>query len=61
MITPLIVNTPLTTSVPIRKGEDVVLYSQELTGLRRNDQIAARAIFTASIEHIRTTCSTAAG
>jgi hypothetical protein len=52
VITPRIVNTPLTTSVPIRKGEDVVLYSQELTGLRRNDQIAARAIFTASIEHI---------
>ena len=52
VITPLIVNTPLTTSVPIRKGEDVVLYSQELTGLRRNDQIAARAIFNASIELI---------
>jgi hypothetical protein len=52
VIPPRIVNTPLTTSVPIRKGEDVVLYSQELTGLRRDDQIAARAIFTASIEHI---------
>jgi hypothetical protein len=47
-----ITNTLLVPSVPIRKGEDVVLFSQELTGLERDDQLTALAVFTAGIEGI---------
>ncbi len=45
----LITNELQTTSVPIRKGDDVVVYSQRLDGLRKNDQIAAVAGMTTDI------------
>jgi hypothetical protein len=51
-VPPQITNTPLITSVPIRKGEKVVVFSQLLDGLERNDQLAAIAGMTTSIEHL---------
>ncbi|MGH2994484.1 MAG: hypothetical protein ACRDL1_13250 [Solirubrobacterales bacterium] len=51
-VPPLVTGTLLTTSVPIRKGDDVVVFSRELTGLERNDQLFALAGMTTSIEHI---------
>jgi hypothetical protein len=48
-VPPQVTNTLLVPFVPIRKGADVVLFSQELTGLERNDQLAASAVFTVSV------------
>ncbi|HZA89182.1 MAG TPA: hypothetical protein VE401_03035 [Solirubrobacterales bacterium] len=48
-VPPQVTNTLLVPFVPVRKGEDVVLFSQELTGLERNDQLAASAVFTVSV------------
>jgi hypothetical protein len=47
-----ITTTVLAPTVPVRKGDRVVLYSQELTGLERNDQLAAVATATTSIDTI---------
>jgi hypothetical protein len=49
-VKPRITNSLLTTSVPIRKGDDVVVFSQELDGLKANDQIVANAGMTTSVE-----------
>ena len=51
-IPPQVTGTPLTTSLPIRKGDDMVVFSQELTGLERNDQLSVVAGLTTSIEDI---------
>ena len=51
-VPPEITNTLLAPTVPIRKGDRVVLFSQELTGLERNDQLAAFGTMGASIESI---------
>ena len=48
-VKPLISNELLTTSVPIRKGEDVVVYSQRIDGLEKNDQIVANAGMTTDV------------
>jgi hypothetical protein len=51
-VPPLATGTPLTASVPIRKGEDVVVFSQELSGLEKGDQLAVQAWMTTSIGHL---------
>jgi hypothetical protein len=38
--------------VPIRKGDDVVVLSLELSELKRGDQLAVQAWMTTSIEHL---------
>jgi hypothetical protein len=48
-VPPRVTNTLLVPFVPVRKGADVVLFSQELTGLERNDQLTASAVFTVSV------------
>jgi hypothetical protein len=48
-VQPQVTNTLLAPFVPVRKGQGVVLFSQELTGLERNDQLTASALFTTSI------------
>jgi hypothetical protein len=48
-VQPQVTNTLLAPFVPVRKGQAVVLFSQELTGLERNDQLTASAVFTTSI------------
>jgi hypothetical protein len=51
-ITPLVSSTPLTPSIPIRKGEATVIYSQQLNDLQRNDQFAVNATLTNNISHL---------
>jgi hypothetical protein len=51
-IPPQVTNTPLTTSIPIRKGEPVVVFSQELNGLQKDDQLAAQGSMNTSIDHL---------
>jgi len=51
-VKPLITNSLITTEVPIRKGDDVVVFSEELNGLKANDQIVANAGMTTSIESV---------
>jgi hypothetical protein len=41
-IPPLVTGIPLTASVSVRKGDDVVVFSQELSGLEKGDQLAVR-------------------
>ena len=51
-ISPLTTTTPLVTSIPVRKGEDIVVYSQELSGLEKDDQLAASASMTVDVSHL---------
>jgi hypothetical protein len=51
-VQPRITNSVLTDSVPIRKGDDVVVFSQQVDGLKANDQIVANAGMTTSIESL---------
>jgi hypothetical protein len=51
-ITPLVASTPLTPSIPVRKGEATVIYSQQLNDLQRNDQFAVNATLTNNISHL---------
>jgi hypothetical protein len=38
--------------VPIRKGEPVVVYSQQLNGLEKGDQLVANGLMNTSIDHL---------
>lgn len=51
-VPPEITNTPLVPSVPVRKAGKNVIFSQELTGLERNDQLEIFAGFTTTIDHL---------
>lgn len=51
-VPPQITNTLGTPSIPIRKGDRYVIYSQALNGLERNDQLAATAGMTTNIDHL---------
>jgi hypothetical protein len=48
-VPPRVTNTLLLPFVLVRKAQRVVLFSQELTGLERNDQLTATAVFTVSV------------
>ena len=49
---PVVDPDPLTTAVPIKKGEPVVMYSQELNGLAKDDQLVFNALMNTSIAHL---------
>jgi hypothetical protein len=44
-----ITTTPLATSIPVRKGEGVVVYSQELNGLERKEQLRVSSAMTSNV------------
>jgi hypothetical protein len=44
--------TPLATSIPVRKGEGVVVYSQELTGLERKEQLRVSSGMTSNVTQL---------
>jgi hypothetical protein len=51
-VAPVGTTTALATSIPVVKGDGVVVYSQQLDGLKRNDQLAASASMTTDVEHL---------
>jgi hypothetical protein len=51
-VAPVGTTTALATSIPVVKGDGVVVYSQQLDGLERNDQLAASASMTTDVEHL---------
>jgi hypothetical protein len=51
-VQPIVTTTPLITQKSIAKTHREVVYSQELTGLRAGDQIAANGLLHASIAHL---------
>jgi hypothetical protein len=51
-VAPVSTTTTLATTIPVRKGEGVVIYSQPLDGLERGEQLAASASMTSDVEHL---------
>ena len=51
-VEPVVTPTPLITEKAIEKSNREVVYSQELTGLKEGDQIAANALLHTSIAHL---------
>jgi hypothetical protein len=47
-----VTTTPLTTSIPVAKGQGVVVYSQELTGLERNEQLRVSSGMTSNVSQL---------
>jgi hypothetical protein len=51
-VDPVDTTTSLATSIPVVKGEGVVVYSQQLDGLEKDNQLAASASMTSDVEHL---------
>jgi hypothetical protein len=51
-VAPVGTTTTMATSIPVRKGKGVVVYSQPLVGLRSGEQLAASASMTSDVEHL---------
>ena len=49
---PVGTTTTMATSIPVRKGKGVVIYSQPLDGLNRGEQLAATASMTSDVKHL---------
>jgi hypothetical protein len=47
-----VTTTPLATSIPVAKGQGVVIYSQELTGLERNEQLRVASGMTSNVTQL---------
>jgi hypothetical protein len=51
-VAPVGTTTALATSIPVVKGDGVVVYSQQLDELERNEQLTASASMTTDVEHL---------
>jgi hypothetical protein len=51
-VAPVGTTTTMATSIPVRKGKGVVIYSQPLDGLERGEQLAATASMTSDVKHL---------
>jgi hypothetical protein len=51
-VPPVVASTPLTTAAPVTKGNRVVVFSQQLNGLEKGDQLAVNALMNTSIAHL---------